>query len=234
MILMRKWLVISGGMIVSVLVLAGGVIWYIRGHQEDDLVRAVEKLVGYEVPVENESAPKGPVVLNSTTDENSKNSASNDLAVGPSEAGQLPQMLPPNGQSQSKSKPSSSSDSAQNDTSTFVQYDKYKDSPTALYQDFTIGNGAEAAGGKAVLVNYRGWLTNGELFDDSYQRGKPYRFQLGAGAVIPGWEQAIAGMKAGGKRRFIVPPHAGYGDQAKGPIPANSVLVFDVELLDVE
>jgi FKBP-type peptidyl-prolyl cis-trans isomerase len=52
--------------------------------------------------------------------------------------------------------------------------------------------------------------------------------------VIPGWEQAIAGMKAGGKRRFIVPPHAGYGDQAKGPIPANSVLVFDVELLDVE
>jgi hypothetical protein len=111
---MRKWLVISGAMIVSVLVLAGGVIWYIRGHQEDDLVRAVEKLVGYEVPVENESAPKGPVVLNSTTDENSKNSASNDLAVGSSEAGQLPQMLPPNGQSQSKSKPSPSSDSAQN------------------------------------------------------------------------------------------------------------------------
>lgn len=100
--------------------------------------------------------------------------------------------------------------------------------------DLEVGDGAEAVSGRTVAVNYRGTLQNGREFDSSYGRG-PFRFPLGAGRVIRGWDEGVAGMKVGGHRTLIIPPQMGYGAAgAGGVIPPNAVLVFDVELLDVQ
>lgn len=88
--------------------------------------------------------------------------------------------------------------------------------------------------GKTVSVNYTGTLTDGTKFDSSYDRNQPFDFQLGAGQVIKGWDQGVAGMKVGGKRKLVIPPGLGYGAQANGKIPANSTLIFEVELLSVK
>jgi|TARA_Y100000310_G_scaffold108640_1_gene107008 FKBP-type peptidyl-prolyl cis-trans isomerase len=103
-----------------------------------------------------------------------------------------------------------------------------------LISDTVLGEGAEAVSGKIITVHYTGTLMDGTKFDSSLDRGAPFKFILGAGQVIQGWEQGFAGMKVGGKRKLVIPPQLGYGDQAIGSIPANSILVFDVELLDVE
>jgi peptidylprolyl isomerase len=100
--------------------------------------------------------------------------------------------------------------------------------------DTQLGNGAEATAGKNVSVHYTGRLTNGSKFDSSLDRGRPFTFKLGAGMVIQGWDQGVAGMKVGGKRTLTIPPELGYGAGGFPPvIPPNSTLVFDVELLDV-
>ncbi len=105
---------------------------------------------------------------------------------------------------------------------------------TLSVQDLVVGTGATAASGDSVTVHYLGTLTNGQKFDSSYDRGQPLGpFRLGAGQVIPGFEQGIVGMKVGGKRRLTIPPSLGYGNQQVGPIPANSTLVFDVELVSI-
>lgn len=102
-------------------------------------------------------------------------------------------------------------------------------------QDEVIGTGAVATTGEIVTLNYIGTFTDGKKFDSSYDRGQPLPpFVLGAGKVIPGWDEGIVGMKVGGKRKLIVPPELGYGNQDYGPIPANSTLIFEVELLDVK
>ncbi|MDR3608299.1 MAG: FKBP-type peptidyl-prolyl cis-trans isomerase [Oligoflexia bacterium] len=101
-------------------------------------------------------------------------------------------------------------------------------------EDLQVGNGAEAAAGKTVTVHYTGWLTNGTKFDSSVDRKQPFSFKLGAGQVISGWDQGVAGMKVGGKRRLTIPPQLGYGARGVGPIPPNSTLVFEVELLGVQ
>lgn len=101
--------------------------------------------------------------------------------------------------------------------------------------DQVVGTGAEAASGQKVTVHYDGYLTNGTMFDSSRQRGTPFSFNLGSGQVIQGWDQGVAGMKVGGKRRLIIPPDLGYGAQGAGAaIPPNATLIFDVELLQVE
>jgi FKBP-type peptidyl-prolyl cis-trans isomerase len=100
-------------------------------------------------------------------------------------------------------------------------------------EDITIGNGSEARSGQSVTVNYTGTLINGKKFDSSYDRKEPYTFTLGAGEVIKGWDQGVVGMKAGGKRRLTIPPELGYGTSANGSIPANSTLIFEIELLTV-
>lgn len=101
-------------------------------------------------------------------------------------------------------------------------------------QDLQVGTGEEAVRGRTVVVHYTGWLqSNGEKFDSSVDRGKPFSFRLGAGRVIRGWDEGFAGMKVGGKRRLTIPPSYGYGNRRVGPIPAGSTLIFDVELLDV-
>ena len=102
-----------------------------------------------------------------------------------------------------------------------------------IVQDEVIGTGAEATAGSLVSVQYTGKLENGTVFDTSAGKA-PIQFPLGQGYVIPGWEQGILGMKVGGKRLLIVPPDMGYGDKANGPIPANSTLIFEVELVGVK
>jgi len=101
-------------------------------------------------------------------------------------------------------------------------------------QDLVVGTGAEAARGDAVKVHYVGTLTNGTEFDSSRKSGEPFDFQLGKGEVIKGWDQGVAGMKVGGKRKLTVPPNLGYGKRGSPPvIPPNAALVFEVELLEV-
>ncbi len=105
--------------------------------------------------------------------------------------------------------------------------------------DTKVGTGAEAVAGKKVFVHYTGWLyeggNKGKKFDSSLDRGKPFSFPLGAGMVIKGWDQGVAGMKVGGKRTLIIPSALGYGARGAGSdIPPNSDLIFDVELLDVK
>jgi len=100
--------------------------------------------------------------------------------------------------------------------------------------DETVGTGAEAVAGKSVTVNYTGTLTDGTKFDSSYDRNQPFTFTLGGGQVIKGWDQGVVGMKVGGKRKLVIPPSLGYGSQAQASIPANSTLVFEIELLDVK
>jgi FKBP-type peptidyl-prolyl cis-trans isomerase len=103
-----------------------------------------------------------------------------------------------------------------------------------MFAEITTGNGSVAGAGKKVHVNYRGWLTNGTIFDENLDAGKPFAFTLGAGNVIPGWEQTVAGMKVGGERLLIIPPSVGYGTKGQGPVPANAIMIFYVKLLSVD
>ena len=107
--------------------------------------------------------------------------------------------------------------------------------PSGLkYVDQKVGTGAEAKSGDVVSVHYTGWLENGTKFDSSRDRNEPFRLKLGAGQVIQGWDQGVAGMKVGGKRTLIIPSELGYGARgAGGVIPPNATLIFDVELLGV-
>lgn len=100
--------------------------------------------------------------------------------------------------------------------------------------DERVGTGAEAVPGRTITVNYKGTFQDGSKFDSSYDRGEPFTFALGGGQVIAGWDQGFAGMKVGGKRKIVVPPALGYGPNDYGPIPGNSTLIFEVELLDVK
>ncbi len=101
--------------------------------------------------------------------------------------------------------------------------------------DQKVGKGATAVAGKLVTVHYVGRLSDGKQFDSSVDKNSPFKFTLGAGQVIPGWDRGLQGMKVGGKRKLTIPPHLGYGQRGAGQmIPPNSTLVFDVELLKVE
>jgi FKBP-type peptidyl-prolyl cis-trans isomerase FkpA len=103
-------------------------------------------------------------------------------------------------------------------------------------EDLEVGTGATATPGSTVTVDYTGWLEDGTKFDSSLDRNDPFTFQLGAGRVIKGWDQGIEGMKEGGVRKLTIPPEMAYGNRAVGGglIPANSTLIFEVELHDVD
>lgn len=101
------------------------------------------------------------------------------------------------------------------------------------YTDLVKGTGAAPTSGKQVTVHYTGWLEDGKKFDSSVDRGQPFVFRIGAGEVIPGWDEGVISMKVGGKRKLVIPSHLGYGPSgAGGVIPPNATLIFEVELLD--
>ena len=144
------------------------------------------------------------------------------------------------GQKQSASSGSSSSNSSQNipGPETFGAFEQYKDSQSVMYQDLQVGTGAEVTADSQVAVLYKGYLTSGALFDQSRagNDGKlqPFIFSPAAGQVIGGFAQGVMGTKAGSVRRVIIPPTLGYGAEAQNGIPANSVLVFDIQVISVQ
>jgi len=103
------------------------------------------------------------------------------------------------------------------------------------YEELIDGEGAVAAPGQRVTVHYTGWLESGQKFDSSKDRNDPFRFRLGAGEVIRGWDEGVAGMKVGGTRKLTIPAALGYGARgAGGVIPPNATLIFEVELLALD
>ena len=108
-------------------------------------------------------------------------------------------------------------------------------SATGLYvRELAEGSGAAAAAGDTVVVHYTGWLPDGTQFDSSRDRGEPFEIPLGAGVVIPGWDEGLQGMRVGGQRQLVIPPALAYGSRGAGnAVPPNATLVFEVELLEV-
>ncbi len=109
-----------------------------------------------------------------------------------------------------------------------------KTASSLQYEDMTVGKGATAIAGKQCVMHYTGTLANGTKFDSSRDRGQPFDFTLGTGGVIKGWDEGVAGMKVGGRRKLTIPYQLGYGEEGKPPvIPPKATLIFDVELMDV-
>ena len=116
-----------------------------------------------------------------------------------------------------------------------VDLDAMTKTTSGLYiQDLPVGMGDEATLGATVTVHFEGWLANGTKFDSSRDRNEPFSFLLGAGLVIRGWDEGVAGMRVGGLRKLVIPPGLAYGVGGLPPaIPGNATLVFDIELLEV-
>jgi FKBP-type peptidyl-prolyl cis-trans isomerase FkpA len=117
-----------------------------------------------------------------------------------------------------------------------VSLDGMTRSSSGLYmEDLEVGTGATATAGNTVVVHYTGWLPDGSEFDSSRTRNQPFSFQLGEGQVIRGWDEGVEGMRVGGRRKLVIPSDLAYGpDGFTGAIPPRAVLVFDVELLEVQ
>ena len=111
----------------------------------------------------------------------------------------------------------------------------YRVSPSGLkLYDFKTGTGDSTDTGDILHVHYHGWLTDSTMFDSSYLREEPHMFVLGSGQVIAGWDEGLLNMQLGGERQLVIPPELAYGDRVRGPIPANSTLIFEVVLVEVE
>lgn len=103
--------------------------------------------------------------------------------------------------------------------------------PAGLYyRDIVVGTGAQVTNGKLLQVLYTGWLSDGTQFDSNVG-GTPIQFRVNAGQVVAGWDRGVLGMRVGGRRQLVVPPHLGYGPEGRGPIPRNATLVFTIEVI---
>lgn len=240
--MVKQKYVIIAGVTLGVLVLcgAGFGLWQHSHAKKADSNLSLLQGDQYSLPSSNQSSDTGSGngPLASAGSGGGLNVASGSAA---SKLGQISPGQNTNGSAPgSGSGPSSGSGSSPSpiDPTTFAQYDKYKESQSGLFGDIQVGTGAELTAGKKAAVYYKGWLTSGQLFDQSRagSDGKiqPFVFTLGEHQVIVGWEQALSGMKVGGTRLVIVPPAVGYGASGQGSIPGNSVLVFQVELAAVQ
>ena len=205
----------------GILIIGAGAFFVIRGHDKQSPTEAAQTVGDHTVTLGQDSNSGGLTVNG--------------------QAGSLGQLNgDSNGQSQGAAGSSSGSSSSSGDVNpaSFAQYDKYKSSQNALFGEIQPGNGAALAVGQKANIYYKVWLTNGALVDQSpvsaAGQPQPFTFTLGEHKVIAGLEQGIAGMKVGGKRLIIVPPVVGYGSQGQGSVPANAVLVFEVQLLSAQ
>jgi len=210
----KKIILIGAGVLVAV-VLVGGGFWLGHRHSKPTLNAATTA---------NTAAP---------------DSGSSLSVSGSSTADNLGQLMGgQNGQNGNGSTTSGSSSSSTVNPASFSQYDKYATNSTALFGDIQVGSGATLGANQKASITYKGWLTNGTLFDQSQTNSSgqlaPLNFTLGANQVIPGMEEGVTGMKVGGSRLIIVPPALGYGAQGQGSIPGNAVLVFQVQLVSVQ
>ncbi len=233
---MRRRVVIVSSLVVLAGVGAGlGGVWYLKAQAaETDPVATNSSGGSIALSQADGTVPSTPIDTTPTSDRQSSNTANNPHSS-------TDNSFKMSQDSQKSSNNSTNSSNATNDPSLaeLAGYEtNYKTKDSAYFGDLRTGNGLVAENGKTLVVNYRGWLTNGQLFDQSYttssKQGQPFTFILGKQQVILGWEQGLLGMKVGGKRRIIVPPAVGYGAKDAGPIPANSLLVFDVELIAVQ
>lgn len=217
----KKEFIFAGAGFLSAFVLIAGGFWW-HNHQS-----------GRHKQLTNTSQTVGNHLISL---DQSSSADSGGLSVSGSGASDLGQLG--GNQSQNSSGADSSSNSGGIDPSTFAQYDKYKNNQDALFGDIKAGSGAALGTNNKATVYYKGWLTNGALIDQSpvsaSGQPQPFSFTEGARQVIPGWEEAMYGMKAGGTRLLIIPPAVGYGAQGKGAVPANAVLVFEVQLVSVQ
>jgi FKBP-type peptidyl-prolyl cis-trans isomerase len=213
------WIAATSVFVIAVLVVAG-VLWH--SHHAKKQLADAKQTVGNHIISLDQSSTSGSGGLSVTGQADSLGQLNNTDSS----------------QNGTSSSGSSSSSSGPVDPSTFSQYDKYQNSSNALFGDIQVGSGATAAAGQKVSIYYKVWLTNGTLVDqtstNSSGQQQPFSFTLGAGQVIPGMQEGVAGMKVGGSRLIIVPPAVGYGAQGQGSIPANSVLVFEVQLVSAQ
>ncbi len=238
--MLKQKYVITTGVVLGILVLSAGgfALWQQSSEKNDESQLSLLSGDDYSLPASSQSTSSG-----SGNGPLASSDAGGGLNVSSSSAanklGQItPSQSSPTGTSGGSGGAGASSSPSPFDPTTFAQYEKYKDSQSGLFGDVQVGTGAELTAGKKAAVYYKGWLTDGKLFDQSRagSDGKiqPFTFTLGDHQVIVGWEQALAGMKVGGSRLVIVPPAVGYGASGQGSIPGNSVLVFQVELAAVQ
>jgi FKBP-type peptidyl-prolyl cis-trans isomerase FkpA len=230
---------ITSGLIITVLALGGSSFAYAKKQSANKAAKlralqgqetsalqplALQDSSGVNIPLNNTTAPSANTDVNSLRVDSSANTSANIQ-----------------GQSNNQNQPTPSASAASKlpGPESFGQYEQYKDGKSALFADLIVGTGTEVIASSKVAVYYKGWLTNGQLFDESRtdpatKKLQPFVFTMGERSVIAGWEQSIFGMKVGGSRRLVIPPSVGYGPTGQGSIPGNSVLVFDVQLLALE
>jgi FKBP-type peptidyl-prolyl cis-trans isomerase FkpA len=152
--------------------------------------------------------------------------------------GQIPREGLEGNQRDSDNTVNSSATNTEINPTMFKEYEKYKDQDTALFGEISKGDGAEIAANNKAAIVYRGWLTDGTLFDSSPKgadgKYQAMSFTVGANEVIPGLEQGLGGMKVGGKRLIIIPPAVGYGASGHNNVPPNAVMVFEIALVGIQ
>ncbi len=214
---MRKMILIAGSVTAAALLGGGGAAWWMTRPAPEQV-----------------NSKGGTVALEGS---GGKDSDASGLRVG--EAGGGTQGVPLAGQSAGGSGAVSGSDGVVSagrpgpvpTAKELADYAKYQDSKEVHFIDYLPGKGVEAKATDKLVINYTGWLADGRKFDDTYAKGQPFVFAPSERKIISGFEAGVLGMKVGGRRRLIVPPAGGYGQQGKDPIPPNSLLVFDLELV---